>query len=111
MADSYDGRFHTFAGNEILYNSTDEEYNIDENMDGTNDYNIENPDFNFRQFRSNLVVRWEYSPGSTVYLVWSQGRTSSDSHGRFDFGKDMDNLFGTHPHNVFLIKFNYWFSL
>jgi hypothetical protein len=111
VADNYEGRFHSFTGNEITYNTVDEQYEIDENLDGTIDYSVSNPDFNFQQFRSNLVVRWEYSPGSTVYLVWSQGRTTSGSNGRFDFGDDMDNLFGVQPHNVFLIKFNYWFSL
>jgi len=110
-ADTYKNRFHTFVGNEISYNSTDEEYNIDENADGINDYAIENPDFNFRQFKSNLVVRWEYLPGSTVYFVWSQGRTSSDSNGIFAYGNDMKDLFDVHPHNVFLIKLSYWFSL
>ncbi len=110
-AESFNNRYHIFSGNESIHDEVNEVYNIDENLDGTTDYTIDNPDFNFQQFRSNLVVRWEYSPGSTVYLVWSQGRTASGSNGRFNFDKDMDNLFGIQPHNVFLIKFNYWFSL
>ena len=110
-AESYGERFHSFVAGEINYNTDEEEYDIDENNDGIVDYSISNPDFNFQQFRSNLVVRWEYSPGSTVYLVWSQGRTASGSDGRFNLGNDIDNLFGIHPHNVFLLKFNYWFSL
>ncbi len=80
-------------------------------IDGIEDYSISNPDFNFRQFRSNLVVRWEYLPGSTLYLVWSQGRTSSDTNGMFSYGQDMKDLFQIVPHNVFLVKFSYWFSL
>ena len=70
----------------------------------------DSPDFNFRQFRSNLVVRWEYSPGSVVYLVWSQGRTSFVGEGRFRLRHDLTDLFDTRAENVYLIKINRWFS-
>lgn len=104
-------RFHTFATDEISFTSENNSYSVDENHDGIEDYSMSNPDFNFRQFRSNLVVRWEYLPGSTIYLVWSQGRTSSDSNGLFSYGNDMKDLFKITPHNVFLVKFSYWFAL
>jgi len=104
-------RYHNFAAGEINYDVTANTYGIDEDANGFNDYSITNPDFNFRQFRSNLVIRWEYLPGSTLFLVWSQGRTSSDTNGSFAYGQDMKNLFGVQPHNVFLVKFSYWFSL
>lgn len=110
-ADMFSDRFHTFTTNEISFNQAGNIYSIDENSDGTEDYTIENPDFNFRQFRSNFVVRWEYSPGSTLFLVWSQGRTSNASNGLFSYGNDMKDLFDIVPHNVFLIKFSYWFAL
>jgi hypothetical protein len=110
-ADTFRERFHVFNSDEISYNSETSSYSIDENKDGIEDYSISNPDFNFRQFRSNLVVRWEYLPGSTLYLVWSQGRTSSDSNGLFSYGNDMKDLFKITPHNVFLVKFSYWFAL
>jgi hypothetical protein len=70
--------------------------------------------FNFRQFRSNSVVRWEYRPGSTLYFVWAQERTSSDGGAfrpPFRAGDDLRSLFGAHPGNVFLIKGSYWLSL
>ncbi|RNC84487.1 MAG: hypothetical protein ED557_05770 [Balneola sp.] len=71
--------------------------------DYVNDY-----DFNFRQFRSNLVLRWEYRPGSLVFLVWTQGRTDfDDSTGGFNYGSGFDELFSVKPENVFLIKFSY----
>ena len=111
-ADKFENRFQLFSDNEITFNGTDNQYAIDEEPDGTDDYYIDNPDFNFRQFRSNLVIRWEYSPGSTLFLVWSQGRTSNASNGSFDYGNDMKDLFGeTTAHNIFLLKFSYWFSL
>ncbi len=110
-ADRFADRYRIFAASEISYLPGDNSYTFDENGDGAAEYSLSNPDFNFRQFRSNLVVRWEYSPGSTLFLVWSQGRTGSATDGAFRYGNDMKELFDTHPHNVFLIKFSYWFSL
>ncbi|MCR4438831.1 MAG: DUF5916 domain-containing protein [bacterium] len=70
----------------------------------------DNPNFNFRQFRSNLVLRWEYRPGSTLFLVWSQGRTSVDDRGTFSLTGDGRALFDTQSENVFLVKVNRWLS-
>ena len=69
-----------------------------------------NPDFSFRQFRSNTVLRWEYSPGSVLYLVWSQGRNHSAGTGQFDFDSDLGELFGVMPDNIFMVKLSYWLS-
>jgi hypothetical protein len=110
-AEKYEDRFHLLTESEIDYDSVAEEYNVDENLDGVVDYAFENPDFNFLQFRMNLVVRWEYIPGSSLYLVWSQGRTGDSSVGDFSFREGMRDLFRVHPHNVFLVKFSYCFQL
>ncbi len=110
-AQKYEDRFHIITENEIDYYPDTEEYNVDENLDGVVDYTFGNPDFNFLQFRMNLVVRWEYIPGSSLYLVWSQGRTRDSSVGDFSFREGMRDLFSLHPHNVFLIKFSYCFQL
>lgn len=110
-ADAFRERFHTFTPSEISFDAANNQYIIDENGNGSSDLTIANPDFKFRQFRSNLVVRWEYSPGSTLYLVWSQGRTGSASDGSFSYTNDMKDLFKITPNNVFLIKFSYWFAL
>lgn len=86
-------------------------YNIDENTDGNDDYSFGNPDFAFVQFRSNLVVRWEYIPGSEIFLVWSQG---IDGFGDVNnsFGDIIDNqLFSKKPQNTFLLKATYRFVL
>lgn len=107
MADEYNDRFHNYTDNDITYNSEDEIYSVDENHDNITDFTIENPNFNFLQFRSNLVARWEYLPGSTIYLVWSQGRTDYNSDGMFVFDNNMNDLFDVRPHNVFLIKLSY----
>ncbi|MCC7052114.1 MAG: carbohydrate binding family 9 domain-containing protein [Gemmatimonadaceae bacterium] len=67
--------------------------------------------FNFRQFNSNAVLRWEYRPGSTLFFVWQQGRTSDDTNGEFRVARDYRDLFRSHPDNTLLIKASYWFNL
>ncbi|HSG29011.1 MAG TPA: DUF5916 domain-containing protein, partial [Candidatus Krumholzibacterium sp.] len=72
----------------------------------------DNPDFNFKQLRTNLVFRWEFDPGSTIFLVWSTGTTDyEEEYGRFGLGRDMDRLFSLPSDNTFLVKFNKWFSI
>ena len=68
-------------------------------------------DFNFKQFRSNSVLRWEYRPGSVLFFVWQQGRQDFRNPGSFEAGRDFRNLFDTRVDNTFLIKASYWFSL
>ncbi len=111
QAMDYNNRFHLFSASEISYVEADDIYEFDENMDGEIDFSIEDPNFNFFQFRSNLVARWEYIPGSTIYLVWSQGRTGDDESGIFSFKNNLTDLFDIHPHNIFLIKFSYRFII
>ena len=105
---SYDERFHVFSGNEIHY--TNNHYEVDENGDGHTDYSFGNPDFNFVQFRSNLVLRWEYRPGSELYLVWSQGSTEVANDLNVPLGSSLyDNLFNHQSKNIGLVKLTYRF--
>ena len=94
-----------------LITRSDETLLIDEDNDGTTDYSIDVPDFNFQEFRSNLVLRWEYRPGSTLFLVWSQQRSDSFSRSDFRLQRDLDSLFRIKPDNILLLKLNYWFTL
>ena len=109
-AKKYDDRFTIFTPNQISF--TNDRYVVDENMDGTPDYTFNKPDFNFVQFRSNLVVRWEYRAGSEIYLVWSQGNTA-DAFDELDtpiFQSLMDNAFSSdNARNIFLVKMTYRF--
>jgi hypothetical protein len=68
-------------------------------------------DFNTRSLRGNAVMRWEWRPGSTVFLVWQQQRSGSAGYGRFDFERDTRAIFEGKPENVFLVKLNYWLNL
>lgn len=67
--------------------------------------------FNFQEFRSNVVFRWEYRPGSTLFLVWSQGRQgSSPIEGDRSFRGNFDDLFGHRADDTFLVKISYWLT-
>ena len=112
MAEKLQDRYHLIADNEIDYDTDNSRYLVDENRDGTTDYSFDNPDNNYDQFLSNLVLRWEFMPGSTVYLVWSQTRSYSDSTGSFSLEQNLDNLYTSKkPYDVFLLKFTYRFGL
>jgi hypothetical protein len=101
-------RYHQFLNGEILYHDDDEYFEINEQLSGAQ-YNFDKPDFNFRQFRSNMVLRWEYLPGSILFLVWSQGKTGFVSDGLFDLGGDFNDLFNSRGRDIFLVKFSYRF--
>jgi hypothetical protein len=68
------------------------------------------PDFGYRQFRSNAVLRWEYRPGSTLYIAWSQGRDARTGLGDFDPWRHARSLFSVRPDNVLMAKVSYWMS-
>lgn len=69
---------------------------------------LSNPDFRTRSFRSNVVLRWEYLPGSTLFLVWSQDRRDWVRDPAFDGVGELQRLFSDPMRNVFLIKASYW---
>ncbi|MCP3930735.1 MAG: carbohydrate binding family 9 domain-containing protein [Bacteroidetes bacterium] len=110
MAKVMNKRFHQYTEEEITFDSAEDIYRIDENQDGVHDYTVGNPDFSFIQFRSNLVARWEYIPGSELYLVWSQGTTNSGDPEEALFPNLTDNLFTNKAHNIFLLKLTYRFT-
>jgi hypothetical protein len=73
-------------------------------------FSFANADFSFRQFRSNLVARWEWKPGSSLYVVWSQGRTGAEPTWEDSFNDNWRALWSAPADNVFLVKLSYWFS-
>jgi hypothetical protein len=70
----------------------------------------DNPDFNYKSFRTTNVLRWEYKPGSTLFVVWQQGREDSAPYGDFRFRRDFRGVFSVPPRNVLLVKFAYWLN-
>ena len=106
-ANEFNDRFRIYDNLQIF----DGKYLLDENGDMIPDYSINNPDFNFHQFRSNLVAKWEYRLGSSIYLVWSSDRTGNTSSSQASYGQSLKQLFDIFPDNMFLVKLSYWFTL
>ncbi len=70
-----------------------------------------NADFNIRSFRTTNVLRWEYKPGSSLFVVWQQSRAGFEDVGNFDFTRDFGGVFSAPAHNVFLVKLSYWLNM
>jgi hypothetical protein len=112
LADSYTNRFRLYHDDQIVIGQDD--IGIDEDKDGIPDYRFDIKDFNVREFLSNLVVRWEYNPGSTLYFVWNQTRKNSSQNINNGFFNDLGILFDNRenkPHNIFLVKFSCRFGI
>jgi len=109
-ASEFNDRFVAYDDTQIdLINN---QYEIDENRDSQVDYYVRNPNFSVVQFRSNLVVRWEYLPGSEVYVVWSQDVAQLGNPQDKLVHSLNDAVFGdATPQNIFLIKATYRFAL
>jgi len=109
-AERYADRWDVF-GPDRLIASAGGDVSIDLDRDGTADVDLGAQDFSYTAFRSNVVLRWEYRPGSTLFVVWQQGREGMSSNGSFRLGGGFRDLVRTMPENVFLVKLNYWLSL
>ena len=57
------------------------------------------------------MLRWEYRPGSQLFLVWQQGKSDYQEFGDFRFGRDFGGVFSAPSRNVFLVKFSYWLNM
>jgi len=110
-AEAFEDRFYAYDATELSLDASGNEYLVDERGDGAGPYGFENPDFDFRQLRSNLVLRWEYTPGSTLYVVWSQDRTGDEATGGLTLGQGLRELYRIAPYNVLLVKLSYRFAL
>jgi hypothetical protein len=76
---------------------------------GAPSYSFPDPTFTFRSLRGNAVLRWEYRPGSTLFVVWTRSSRIPDSRrGSIEFGDDASALFRGPAENIFLVKFSYW---
>jgi hypothetical protein len=92
-------------------NVDDGTYEADVNADGTADFTFDDPDFNFQQFRSSIVLRWEYMAGSTIFFVYQHDRTNETGNGIAQPWHDLGQLADTEGTNTVLVKVNYWWSL
>ena len=74
-------------------------------------YSAADPDFNFRSVRGSAVARWEFRPGSALYVVWNENRADVAPFGDFRLRRDLRAIPTAPSHDVFLIKFSYWLPL
>ena len=94
-----------------VYENDNEKYLIDENINIVHDFSDWNPDFNFQEFRSNFVARWEYKTGSTIYFVWTNNRFRYEDVNNSSIINSFKDIMKVKPQNAFMIKLSYWFSL
>ena len=85
--------------------------NVDFDADGSTDFSFRDRDFNVRSLVGNAVLRWEYSPGSTVFFVWQRKQSDYALVGDFDFARDTGALFEAPADDRFIIKANYWLGI
>jgi hypothetical protein len=71
-------------------------------------FTISNRDFNRVSLRGTGVIRWEWRPGSTLFLVWQQSRSDYYDNGNFDFTRDAEAMWSARGDNVFMVKATYW---
>jgi hypothetical protein len=103
-------RFTDYTDDQILVDG-DGNVGIDIDRSGTPDIELGNPNFTYLSFRSNVVFRWEYMLGSTLFLVWQHGRFDETDNPEFRFGQGLDDIFRLPSQNTFVVKVNYWLSL
>lgn len=108
-AKEFDQRFSTIPDALVELDSYGALGGVDFDQDGTLDYTPSSyvySDFNYKQLTSNLVLRWEYSTGSVMYLVWSRGASASNNVWNFDLEENLSEMFDLDADNIFLIKVN-----
>jgi hypothetical protein len=99
----------------VCYDATARRYTLDPAGDcaaaggaSARAFSFENPDLNVRSLRGNAVLRWEYRPGSTLFLVWQQQREGDRGFGDFELTRDAGGIFRERPSNILVIKASWW---
>lgn len=94
----------------VFQNSNGEKF-IMKGSDVIQDLNSWNPDFNFQEFNSNFVLRWEYKTGSTMYFVWTNNRSGYEEKFNPSILNSFKNIANVKSRNAFMLKVSYWFSI
>ena len=108
-ADEHDDRYTPYRSNQLT--RMDDTYVVDRDLDGVPDYGFSVPDFDVRELRSTMVVRWQFRPGSSAFLIWSHGQSDVTSDARFDLGRDLSALASAASDDIVMVKVNYWLGL
>lgn len=97
--------FNTYGESNSTINYENNKYTVAPDGQGSAEsFSFDNPDFNLKSLRATVVLRWEYLPGSTLYVVWTQNRADYSNPGDFNFSRDFSDLFSAKGTNIFLIK-------
>ncbi|MEX0893258.1 MAG: DUF5916 domain-containing protein [Gemmatimonadota bacterium] len=109
---SYDFEvFGTDVGT-LSYDAEQDRYAIDPDGSGpARGFTFSNRDFNRRSLRGNAVLRWEWRPGSNLFLVWQQSRSRRLDTGEFSLERDVRGVFDSAPESMFMLKVDYWLNL
>ena len=99
-------RYHTFSPNEISF--SEGQFHV---LNDSGNFGFANPDFNFNEFRSIMVARWEYLPGSTLYFVWEHSMSNRSGDFMPGWNRNLERMFGLPATSVMMVKVNYWFNL
>lgn len=107
----FEDRFGRLEPSAIDYDPDRTRYSVDMDRDGAPDFGFRDPDFAVRELRSNVVLRWEYRLGSTLYVVWTQARSDYLPLADAGTGEDLTRLLDAPSTNVFIIKLSYWLGV
>lgn len=105
-------KFNVYGKDEGFIFKSDDEYLVDPDGSGpANTFSFSYDDFVFRSLQGNLVFRWEYSPGATLFLVWQQLRNATQrDKNMVSLSDDLSQIWDTKPTNIYMIKINYWLN-
>jgi len=106
--ETYDFVEYGKDNNMLIENDGDDGYDLYPNGRNGNSIYVENPDFNYKALVGSAVLRWEFRPGSTLYIVWTHNGSDEQNPGNFNFNRDVKNLFQADADNVFALKLTYW---
>jgi hypothetical protein len=105
-------KFAVYGEDRGIITPVDDEYIVDPDGSGpAPTLQFDEQDFNFRSLRGNAVLRWEYKPGSVLYLVWQQTRSDVTTMNTLVPERDYAELLRAPANHTFLVKFTYWFSM
>ncbi len=107
-ANDYADRFDPLEQDQITRPGGDEALEIDVDGDGSADFMMYDPDFRVVSLRTNAVLRWEFRPGSTLFLVWQQNRQDRSQDSALNFGSAFGDVFTNAGTNVLAMKVAYW---
>ena len=71
-------------------------------------FRLDDPSFNFKSLRANAIFRWQFRPGSTLYVVWTEQRQDFSRPGEFQLGPDVRSMLSARPDDVVMVKVSYW---